>query len=102
MKTTRILLALAFASTLAACGGGAQVRPAPAPAPAPQACNAANAQFAIGQAPTASVIEEARRRSGAQMARVLRPGQVVTLEFNGSRLNLDVDASDRVVRVRCG
>jgi hypothetical protein len=33
---------------------------------------------------------------------VLRPDQVVTLEFDGTRLNLDVDASSRVVRVRCG
>jgi hypothetical protein len=34
--------------------------------------------------------------------RTLKPNQAVTLEFNGGRLNLVVDASDRVTAVRCG
>ena len=51
---------------------------------------------------TASVVELARVRSGAQMARVLRPGQIITKEFNAQRLNLEVDANGRIVAVRCG
>ena len=89
------------AALLAGC---AQPGPAPAPAPAPpaSACNAEPARFAVGQQATASLVEEARRRAGASRARVLRPGQVVTMEFDGARLNLQVDAADRVVAVRCG
>ena len=56
----------------------------------------------MGQNSTASVVELARVRSGAQMARVLRPGQVITKEFNAQRLNLEVDANGRIVAVRCG
>jgi len=65
-------------------------------------CNAQPAQFAVGQSSTASVMESARARSGAQMARILRPGQITTKEFNAQRLNLEVDATGRIIAVRCG
>ena len=51
---------------------------------------------------SASVVEEARQRSGSYMARVLRPGQVVTMEFNAQRLNLDLNAAGVITGVRCG
>lgn len=77
--------------------------PAPTPAPVPAGeCNAAPAQFAVGQVVSTQLENEARIRSGSQTVRVLRPGQMVTMEFNGRRLNLDVDASGRILRVRCG
>jgi len=75
--------------------------PAPA-APAAGICNTQGAQFAVGKAAGAGLVEEARQRSGAYMARVLRPNQVVTMEFNAQRLNLDVDAAGVVLRARCG
>lgn len=97
------------ALSLAVLGGCSGVSRAPAasspgaPAPPPVAqCNAQAAQFAVGQNNTASVMESARARSGAQMARVLRPGQVTTREFNAQRLNLEVDASGRIIAARCG
>lgn len=65
-------------------------------------CNAQGAQFVVGKTAGASVVEEARQRSGAYMARVLRPGQMVTMEFNAQRLNLDVDPASVIQRVRCG
>ena len=36
------------------------------------------------------------------MARILRPGQAVTKEFDAERVNLEVDAQGRIVAVRCG
>jgi hypothetical protein len=36
------------------------------------------------------------------MARVLRPGQPTTREFNAERLNLEVDTTGRIVAARCG
>ena len=87
----------------AAPGSPAASAPAPAPAPAPVvACNAQPAQFAVGQNSTASIMESARVRAGAQMARILRPGQMVTKEFNAQRLNLQVDANGRILAVNCG
>jgi hypothetical protein len=56
----------------------------------------------VGKRAAASTVEEARQRSNSYMARVLWPKQVVTMEFNAQRLNLDVDAAGVVQRVRCG
>lgn len=67
-----------------------------------QRCNAAAAQWAVGKTNTESNVNEARKRSGAYMARVLRPGQPSTLDFNAERLNLGVDASGRIISARCG
>jgi hypothetical protein len=101
--------ALAGAAFLAGCSGygppAASPNPAapPAAAPAPMGeCNAQPAQSAVGQNSTATVVESARTRSGAHIARILRPGQMITKEFNAQRLNLEVDASGKVVAVRCG
>ena len=119
LKFPRTLAAgLAGVAILAGCSGYGQpaASPGPAPsttapsttapspaAPAPIAeCNAQPAQFAVGQNSTAAVMESARVRSGAHMARILRPGQMITKEFNAQRLNLEVDGSGRIVAVRCG
>ena len=110
MTNTALALVVSL-GVVALMGGCASHGQAPAPtqpqaqaqAPAPEAlCNAQPAQAAVGQNSTASVVELARVRSGAQMARVLRPGQVITKEFNAQRLNLEVDANGRIVAVRCG
>ncbi len=65
-------------------------------------CNAAPAQFVMGRVADAALENEARTRSGAKIARVLRPNQIVTMEFSAERLNLTVDQADRVTRVNCG
>ena len=65
-------------------------------------CNAQPAQSFVGRTNTAQNLEQARQRSGALMARVLHPGQVTTREFNAQRLNLEVDATGRILAVRCG
>lgn len=62
----------------------------------------APAQSFVGKDSTASVIEAARVQSGAHMARVLRPGQMITKEYNAQRLNLVVDDNGRITAVRCG
>ena len=71
-------------------------------APPGDICDAKPAQGVLGQQPTVKVIEQARVRSGARMARVLRPGQMVTKEFDQQRLNLELDASGKIIAVRCG
>jgi hypothetical protein len=104
-----LLSALVAAALLSGCAAPARVpAPAPAPvavapAPAPQAkCNADGARFAIGEPASAQLEAAARVRAGAESVRVLKPDQVVTMEFNGGRLNLVVDARNGVTAVRCG
>jgi len=72
------------------------------PTPAAGRCNAAPAQFAMGRNADTALENEARTRAGAKAVRVLRPNQVVTMEFNAERLNLTVDDKGRVTRVSCG
>lgn len=101
------LAALAGCSSISLPGAGSGAPPAPAPigastAPVGSTCDAQGAQWAVGRSSTAKVVEEARVRAGARMARILRPGQAVTMEFDGERLNLQVDGAGKVTAARCG
>ena len=40
--------------------------------------------------------------SGAQTARILRPGQIITKEYDTQRLNLEVDGTGRILAAKCG
>ena len=46
--------------------------------------------------------EQARKDAGAESARTIGPDQMVTMDFNDKRLNLDTDAKGVVTAVRCG
>ena len=72
-----------------------------APTEAP-GCNADAARGVVGQTASADVVEKARMAAGAEIARTLKPGQMVTMEYHASRLNIDVDANNVVTNVRCG
>ncbi len=85
---------------LAACAGR-PVTPPPA-ADAPMACNADAAQRWVGQPATAANIEAARKASGATLVRALKPGQMVTLEYRGDRVNVLQDAAGIIERISCG
>ncbi len=65
-------------------------------------CRMAGAQFAVGRSADAALLAEAAQRAGAKTVRVLRPNQVMTMEFSAQRLNLEVDSGNRVVAARCG
>ena len=65
-------------------------------------CNADGAQFAVGQAASPQLLEQARARSGSQAARILMPDDMVTLEYRSDRLNLNADSTGKVTRVNCG
>lgn len=94
-------LTIALPLLLSACAG-TPTATTPEPAPLAGRCNAAPAQFAVGRNADAALENEARTRASAKIARVLKPNQVVTMEFNPERLNLSVDESGRVTRVNCG
>ena len=65
-------------------------------------CNAARAQSLVGRPATSALAAEALRLTGAGMMRWLRPGQIVTMEYREDRLNIELDASNRVRGIRCG
>lgn len=97
------LLAAALLTATAACAptpGAAPDQPARPPSAA--MCDAAKAQFAVGESYSDALAERARTAAGAASVRRLVPGQVVTMEYNGTRLNLDTDAAGKVTSARCG
>ena len=101
----RRYIALLCVTLLAACASPAPPTPIdvrPNIPPHGGRCNAGPAQSVIGQISTARNVEAARVAAGARVARTLRPGQMVTKEYDAERLNLDVDTSGRIVAARCG
>lgn len=104
MRLPIATLAIIAPLVMSACGSttpaGSEVT-SPA-TPAATRCNAAPAQFAVGRNVDVALEGDARARAGARTSRVLKPGQVVTMEFNAERLNLSVDNAGRVTRVSCG
>ncbi|WEL53661.1 I78 family peptidase inhibitor [Pseudomonas kermanshahensis] len=103
-RTRAYLATLAVAAVLAGCStGGNSAGSAPAaPAGNDGRCEASGADFAIGKPGTPDLLEQARKASGSQMARMLKPHDVVTLEYRSERLNLNVDEQGVVTRVNCG
>jgi hypothetical protein len=91
---------LLLATSLAACAG--KPMRTGGPLPATRACAAEPARWAIGAVATAEVLERIRVDSGAQVVRALKPGQVVTMEYNGARVDVRVDAGNVVLGVSCG
>ena len=65
-------------------------------------CNAEAVRWVIGREPTADVVERARVESGSATVRVIRPGEVVTMDYRDDRLNLDVNERGAVISARCG
>jgi hypothetical protein len=73
------------------------------PAPYPvERCSASAASWAINERASPRVIERATYDSGARSARVIRPGEAVTMEFRGDRLSIYPDGVGRIRDVRCG
>lgn len=72
------------------------------PAPELEACNANAARVVLGRIANVEATEAAKAASGAEDVRVLYPNQPITQEFVATRLNLETDGENRIVRVRCG
>ena len=93
--------AIASSLAMAACASTAPGTGGDNP-PMADACDAQAAQSVVGKTATPDVVEQARKAAGADVARVLKPGQMVTMEYMAGRLNIDVDAGNVIKTVRCG
>lgn len=85
---------------LALLAAGCATTPAAEPPPA-GACQASRAEFALGRAYAPELGAEMQRAAGAKALRVIRPGEVVTLEWSGERLTVELDAGGFVRKVGC-
>jgi len=92
----------------AGSGGGA---PPPGSPPAPEviagpgleeSCDASRVQDVVGKKPEQALVDDAVRRSGAKAVRVIPHDGMVTMDYRGDRLNLQLDEAGRIVSARCG
>ena len=65
-------------------------------------CSTTGLGALVGRYATPSLVNRAKRRAGASVVRVLKPGQIVTMEFRDGRLNVNVDSQNRVQNFTCG
>lgn len=98
------LLPLVFAACTSSpsTDNTAAAQPAAPASDAPKHCDAANAQWAIGKTADQALVDKAVSDSGSSIARVIKPGQAVTMDFREDRLNIEVDSGNAVTAVRCG
>lgn len=96
--TLRFVLSLFIFPLVVACSG-----PKASSAALPDArCRAAGAQAELGKTVSDEVADDARAAAGALRARVIRPGERVTMDMDAQRLNIEVDDTGRIRRLRCG
>ena len=91
-----VLIGLLVACTALPPGGGGSVSP-PGAAPGLASCGAAGLLPLVG-GPVAALPDS----GGWGALRIIHPGDAVTEDFSEMRLNVEVDAQDRILRLSCG
>ncbi|MEE4861005.1 I78 family peptidase inhibitor [Pseudomonas alliivorans] len=89
-------------SVLAGCSSTPDSAPEATSNTVPGRCDAEPAQFAIGKQASIDLLTQVRSRSGSMDARILGPNDMVTLEYRSERVNVNTDASGKVIRINCG
>ena len=112
MRLLPSALTLAGALLLASCAtptsdasretAGPDTPASPSPEAPAMACNADKVQWTLGQVADEALVAKARAQAGAERMRVIKPGMAVTMDYREDRLNLDVDADNKVTRAHCG
>lgn len=88
----------------AAAPAAQPAEPATAPPAAEEpamTCQADKGQWAIGQIADDALVAKVKADTTSDRVRVIRPGMAVTMDYREDRVNLDVDADNRVTGVRC-
>lgn len=89
-------------AALLGLGACASRMPPPPNVPIETQCVAGAGAWAIGRAPTAQVVEQVRIDTRSDSVRVIRPGEAVTMDYRGDRVNIKVNERNAIVGVSCG
>jgi hypothetical protein len=65
-------------------------------------CEAEAAQSFLGRNANEAVVKEAVRASGAKTVRVIPHDGMVTMDYRGDRLNIQLDPQGKIVAITCG
>lgn len=102
MKDFRSIGLLALCAAVLAGCQSASSEPDSSPRNSSGQCNDGAVQGLVGKQANPELLDQARRESGAAIARILRPGDIVTLEYNAQRLTLSTDDTLVIQRLNCG
>jgi len=101
-NTMTLCLASATLLGLAACTTPpATTATTPATDDATQ-CVAEAGAWAVGQPVGDELVSKLQADTHSRSVRVLRPGQAATMDYRADRVNVVLDANDKVERVSCG
>lgn len=98
---TAPMLPAACSAPVAESGGPAEVYPEFGRT-AGRECRKVDWTRFIGKPGTSALAVEAREAAGAASVRWIRPGTQVTMDTRADRLNITLDAANKVVSIRCG
>lgn len=90
------LLALLSMALASACAN------APATGAGPGICHADEVQWAVGQPGDQATMGRVWRESGAGLLRAIGPDRPVTRDHRRDRVNVFLDAGNRITAVTCG
>lgn len=65
-------------------------------------CDAQPVQKHVGQPYSESLDSDLQSDANAEQLRVLKPGQVMTMEYNPARLNVIIEQDGSISALRCG
>lgn len=65
-------------------------------------CDAEKGQWAIGQLADEALVAKVKADTGSDRYRVIPPDTAVTMDYREDRVNIETDADNRVIAVRCG
>jgi hypothetical protein len=88
--------------------GTGEVQPVPpeqilvGPGLGDDSCKADAAQGFVGRNANEAVVKDAVRASGAKTARVIPHNGMVTMDYRGDRLNIQLDEQGKIVAITCG
>lgn len=68
----------------------------------PNRCDAVGAKPLVGRKATRELLEQARLAARARILRVVGHDDIVTQEFNASRLTVVLDPAGMMAEIRCG
>jgi Peptidase inhibitor I78 family len=88
--------------------GSGEVQPVPeeqirvGPGLGEESCKAEAAQGMIGRSASEAVVKDATRATGAKSVRVIPHDGMVTMDYRGDRLNIQLDEQGKIVAITCG
>lgn len=100
----RIMPAVLLSGLIAATGCTAETPEPGSLTPSPtetEDCGARQLGAYIGQPASEEVLARIRQWRGDNPIRVLKPGSVMTMDFRPGRLNIFLDANDRITEFKC-